>query len=395
MRKCLSCGNNPTSHFLSWFHGSFAVLIFSFQRTRFGRRFGKALDRMASPCTSLFLRFLRFTRLLRFTDDIRRVGSARGKVLWEEALERGIHMECAVILGKSIDYYRAVVAGKPLFFMGLPQLQGSNDDEEECWDDKAFFKSVLLEAGIPVARGGSFSRFSSLRATFDTLEKPVILKPRLGSRGRHTTTLIHTEKQLRAAFTCAKKLCHWVVMEEHLMGNVYRGTLVEGALVGVLSGCPPRVTGDGTHTIAELIHTANRERHPRVADIPITPVLKAFLARSCSALTDILPRGTTIDLSEKIGVSYGGKSAEVTAITHPVIKETLERAARVVHDPIIGFDFIIADITRDPTLQKWGLIECNAVPFINLHHDPLEGPPNNVARHVWDAVERSMDKILE
>ncbi len=67
----------------------------------------------------------------------------------------------------------------------------------------------------------------------------------------------------------------------------------------------------------------------------------------------------------------------------------LEKAARVVDDPVLGFDFISLDITRDPDTVRWGIIECNAMPFINLHHDPLEGKPVNVAGLLWDYVLRT------
>jgi D-alanine-D-alanine ligase-like ATP-grasp enzyme len=60
----------------------------------------------------------------------------------------------------------------------------------------------------------------------------------------------------------------------------------------------------------------------------------------------------------------------------------------VVNDPVLGFDFITEDISSDPKNTRWGIIECNAVPFINLHHDPLEGEPINVAGKLWDYIAK-------
>jgi D-alanine-D-alanine ligase-like ATP-grasp enzyme len=56
--------------------------------------------------------------------------------------------------------------------------------------------------------------------------------------------------------------------------------------------------------------------------------------------------------------------------------------------PIVGFDFIIPDPTQDPRDQKWGIIEANMNPFIDLHHFPLVGNPINVAAKVWDMWEK-------
>jgi cyanophycin synthetase len=62
------------------------------------------------------------------------------------------------------------------------------------------------------------------------------------------------------------------------------------------------------------------------------------------------------------------------------------RAAKIIGDPIVGFDFIIPDITKSYKQQRCGFIEANSLPFINLHHEPLVGQPRNVAKKVWDMI---------
>lgn len=89
-------------------------------------------------------------------------------------------------------------------------------------------------------------------------------------------------------------------MEEHLIGSVYRGTMIDGKFTGNLRGDPPRVTGDGKHTIRELIEIKNQYKHPEIHDVIIKPQMEIFLARNNRSLEDILPSGKTIDLSEKI-----------------------------------------------------------------------------------------------
>ena len=78
----------------------------------------------------------------------------------------------------------------------------------------------------------------------------------------------------------------------------------------------------------------------------------------------------------------------------------LEHVAKFLNDPLIGVDFIIEDITkswREPARnassitgaggeQHSGIIECNSLPFIDLHHYPLFGQPNNIAGKLWDLV---------
>ncbi len=387
-KQCRYCGNNPVPHFMTWVNESMVVLFTPFNYVAANPTVHAIFGSVMESLFSLYIKIGERFKWVTYNSDMTSVAdSGRATVLWEEAIRRGIPMESVRFFGKEVDYYRAQLPNGPLYFRGLPRPQ-SADTRSMLWmDDKGILKDKLSEAHIPVARGGSFATYAQLVASFRYLEKPVIVKPRLGSRGRHTTTFIYTEEQLRKAFTIAKQLCHWVVMEEHLTGAVYRGTVIGGKLAGVLGGAPPRVLGDGTHTIQELVTLKNNQHIEGVHEIKITDTTVEFLARSGYTLDTILPAGKEIDLTEKIGVSYGGTSFEVTDETHPDTKRILEQAAAVVGDVIMGFDFIIPDITKSPFEQKWGIIECNAVPFINLHHHPLYGKPRNVAANVWELFE--------
>lgn len=389
--KCLYCGNNPISHRLMWLSQSFVIIMNPIGRVLAGGR----LSRLFSKFTDLFFKatfaVLDLCGAIEENTDKSKVVSDRGMALWDEAEARGIPFKSFVVWGKPVDIYEAEVKGKKIKFNGLPRPPHNESGSDWWLDDKATVKKRLQEAGIPVANGGAFTDFKPLQKMFQKLRKPVIVKPRIGSRGRHTTTHISTEEDLANAFKRAKQLCHWVVMEEHLVGSVYRGTMIDGKFTGNLRGDPPRITGDGIHTIEELVIIKNANRHPQVKEVKLSNIHTEFLARIGKKLDDVLPAGQTIDILEKIGTSYGGFRAEVTDDTHPEIKRTLEAAAAIVKDPMIGFDFIIENVSRSPHEQIWGIIECNGVPFIDLHHYPLEGKPNQVARHVWDFVEKNVE----
>ncbi len=389
MKQCSYCGNNQVNHFTHWLNESISVLMTPLNQALFGGKIGKLFFKKVGLIFFPLLYVLEKSNIITYGQDLSDKTSSRAEVLWLEAKRRGIVMESLKFFGRENDSYRAKIKGQWLYFSGLPRPEYMPGTGEWWMDDKALIKKRLVQAGIPVPSGGSFSRYSSLKKAFARLEKPVIIKPRLGSRGRHTTTHIYTEAQLKKAFKVAKQLCYWVVMEEHLVGSVYRGTMIGEKFTGNLRGDPPRVTGDGQRTIKELIVIKNTHKHSEIHDVIIKPQMEIFLQRTNRKLEDILPLGMTIDLSEKIGVSYGGHSAEDTHRTHPEIIKILEAAASAIGDPFIGFDFIIKHIDQSPENQKWGIIECNGVPFINLHHDPIEGPSNNVARWVWDFVENN------
>lgn len=386
MSDCLYCGNKPVSHRANWINETLSVFFAPIDRRVNRSAFARLMEKGIHVGVAFAFRVLRAFGVATYNTDPEKAASFRATVLWEEANRRGIPMRSLVVGGRPVDWYEAEINGRTLLFDGLPR---PTRGESITWmDDKFYLKQRLMEAGVPVPQGGSFSNWEALRERFQTLQKPVIIKPRLGSRGRHTTTFISTEEELAHAFRVGKQLCHWVIMEEHLIGSVYRGTVIGGKCVGILAGDPPRITGDGQHTIRELIALKNAAKPEGVKDVTVTSATELFLARINLTLDSVLPAGQTIDLTEKIGVNYGGASREVTDTTHPDIFKAMEQAAAVVNDPILGFDFIIEDPSRPPSEQRWGIIECNSLPFINLHHDPLIGTPRNVAKDVWDLWEK-------
>ncbi len=384
MKPCLYCGNNPIPHQVHKFYESFDILVSPIRRHIFQTWFGVGIDKMSNWIGLLFFHALKPLGLIVINSDIDQIKYPRAKVLWEEAKRRSIKIEEIKPFGNSVDLYRAYINNKPLYFMNLPRLEKVTTSNLTWVDDKYLLKKKLLEHHLPVSPGGSFFALRSALKAFDSLEKPVIIKPRAGSRGRHTTTFIYTKEDFIKAFKIAKQLCFWVIVEEHLYGDVQRGTVIGGKLVGVLGGSSPRVTGDGIHTIAELIKIVDANRPDGVKEIKINFY---FMQRQGISLETILPAGKVVNLSEKIGVNYGGTSYDCTPQTHPDTKAMLAEAGKVLEVSILGFDFIIPDITKSYKEQKCGIIECNGAPFIQLHHDPLIGESINAAKFVWDLVE--------
>jgi hypothetical protein len=425
---CPYCGNNPVPHRLTWYNESLniwltplrQVLLYNFF-TRFFKQ--KVWDQKLSR---IFLSVGEALRIITRQDNIDICKVPRAKVLWEEAQKRGFKMQELLLFGKPFDTYIAArvegIGGrveKNIIFSGLPRPTGYTNNWLDLMDDKWLFKKLMMDNGLPVPKGGAAANFREAKRIFSNIQglqpralnlQPVITKPRSGSRGRHSTTFIYNEAELKSAFKVAQKLCHWVVVEEQLSGPIFRATVVNFELAGVLRGDPPQVVGDGERSIGELIEFKNSQPHTGVKDAVADDGMERFLERSVPTRLDLrqarqvhrrlkspinghgtssvfnyVPQqGEVINLSEKIGVNYGGSSREDFEICHPDNKELFVKAAKVLGDPIVGFDFIIPNIAKSWKEQKCGFIEVNSLPFINLHHDPLLGKPRNVAAKVWD-----------
>ncbi len=393
--RCPYCGNNPVPHHLVWYSESLNILLTPVRQkilfnslTKFFKKRG-----FDQSLAKFFLKAGELLKIISRQKDVKLFKVRRAQVLAEEAGRREIEMHELLLFGKPFDCYTAKKLGNyeigkssEIIFSGLPRPSGYANPWLDLMDDKWLFKKKLMENNLPVPAGRSVSSFKQALEVFNNIGKPVIIKPRSGSRGRHSTTFVSSVDDLKKAYKVAKQLCHFVIVEEQLFGPVYRATVVNFELAGVLRGDCPQVVGDGIKSITDLIKEKNQTPHQGVKNIVIDPSIELFLSRQGLGLTSVVPKGQVVNLTEKIGVNYGGSSSEDFEICHVDNKELFISAAKVLGDPIVGFDFIISDITKSWKEQKCGFIEVNSLPFINLHHDPLHGQPKNVAAKVWDML---------
>ena len=313
----------------------------------------------------------------------------RTKCFWEEAERRGIKM-VEFHMGLIRDAFIAEYKGKIITFDGLPRPESLESDSLKWMDNKGIMKVKFQKEGLPVADGGTAFTKSKALKIFNRLKKPVITKPNLGSRSRHTLIHIDTEEKLIYGFKKAKKLSPLVVIEEELRGYLFRATLVNGKLVGVVRRDQPEVIGNGIHTLKELMDKENERperKGPIFHKIVIDPDTEIELKREGVGMKDIPKKDRVITFSQKTSRGIGGTTTEVTDIIHPENVKMLEKLGTYLKDPLVGVDFIIEKI-GEPWFgeQHCGIIECNSLPFIDLHHYPLFGKANNVAGKLWDLV---------
>lgn len=382
--SCAYCGDAGVPHALFYFD-SLISTIFDPQARFVARRAPAFIKKFADwlPVYT-FKTFVKY-RLARFSSDIGLAKTFRSRVIWEEALRRGIKMEQLILFGKPIEYYRAYLGDKEIFFQSLPIPEKFLDFSAD-WDNKIVLKAEFKKHGLPVPEYAALPIFynNQLKGIFERMRKPLIVKPRLGSRGRHTVTNIRTFVELDKAVKIARVLSPHIILEEHLFGYVCRATVVGGSLAGFYRGIAPSVVGDGAKTIGELIKEKNKNRPERVGAISIDKELEDNVGRAGFTLDDVLPRGQTLFLSHRVGRLFGGTTREMLSELHPSFVPILEKAARVTGLAVAGFDVIVPDPEQPADSQRWGIIECNTLPFIDLHYYALQGKSQNIAGMIWD-----------
>jgi cyanophycin synthetase len=260
--------------------------------------------------------------------------------------------------------------------------------------DKSLTNRLLDSAGLPVPRSEVVDNEEAAVTAAKRLGYPCVLKPLDGNHGRGVHLNLRSEEAVRAAFPDALKESRSgdIVVETYIAGNDYRCLVIGGKLAAVAERVPASVTGDGEHTVRQLVDMANADPrrgigHEKVLTrITVDDDAIALVRAQGHELDDVPPSGAFVKLALTGNLSTGGTSIDRTIEAHPDNVEIAETAARIVGLDIAGIDFICPDIATPVRETGGGIVEVNAAPGFRMHTHPTEGEPQYVARPVIDLL---------
>lgn len=398
-RYCEECGEAPVPHRLEKLSRVLDDMMFRFDLTRglfgfFERTVARrVIKQIPVHAVELFLEILVDFRLLSKSTKPLPEDDTRTLALYEGAVEKNIRLTQYKLLGKLPIALIAVTqdgSKRRVVFTSIPRPLGFNSPSLDWMDDKGILKEKMRESDIPHADGGTARTYDEALAIFKQLNSSVIIKPHRGSRGRHTTLDIRTEEELRRGFDIGMEITTAVVVEKYLHGTVHRVTLVGGEPVAIARREYPHVIGDGVHTVDALIDIENK--NPMRNGVHFRALDKAHradeaLRKQNLTHSSVPEKGRMVVINDKNSRLHGTVTEDVTDTVHPENIALFKRFARVLGDPIVGVDFMIDSMTRPWTEQPdAGVLECNAMPFIDVHHKVVSGRTINVAAYLWDVI---------
>ncbi len=325
---------------------------------------------------------------LRELDEDMRLGPSTGSVV-------------NAALARNIPYSRMTDGSMVRFGWGSKQrrIQAAEIDAtsaiaEAIAQDKELSKRLLHAAGVPVPRGRAVRDADDAWKAAQEVGLPVVVKPLDGNQGKGVTVNILNEAQLRAAYAVATEFRDTVLVERYLPGNDFRLLVVGDKLVAAARRDPPKVVGDGVHTVAQLVDMVNAD--PRRGDGHATSLTKIRfddIARSClraqSFEADSIPqKGQRVNLRNNANLSTGGSATDVTDDVHPDVAARAVTAAHMVGLHICGVDLVCDSILRPIEEQGGGVVEVNAAPGLRMHLSPSFGK----GRPVGEAIMSSLFK---
>jgi cyanophycin synthetase len=252
--------------------------------------------------------------------------------------------------------------------------------------DKDLTKSLLSSAGVPTPEGRTVTSADDAWEAAQDIGLPVVVKPIDGNHGRGVFINLYTQTEIQSAYAVAIDEGSEVLVERHIIGDEHRLLVVGNKVVAAAKGETVWVTGDGKHTVLELIQIQinSDPRRGKTEECPLNPV------RIDSAVELELARqklsGSSIPaIDQKVLIQSNGNVAfDVTDLVHPDTASQVALAARVVGLEIAGVDLVAQDISKPMASQNAAIVEVNAGPGLLMHLKPASGNPQPVGQAIAD-----------
>jgi cyanophycin synthetase len=247
--------------------------------------------------------------------------------------------------------------------------------------DKPLTHRLLSAAGLPVPRHAVFSMKNTTPAVdfLRTVSRDCVVKPAGGTGGgRGVTTGIQTAGHLARAAAAAAVYADELLIEEQIAGDNYRLLYLDGQLIDSFHRRLPRVVGDGTRSVAQLVDQLNDERLRHGAGVSqvllsVDLDLRRTLAKQGLSLRSVPATGRTVTLKTVVNENAAADNTTATPLLCPAVVDAGARAARVLGARFAGIDIMTPDPSL-PLAEAGGVIlEVNGTPNLYYHYKKADG----------------------
>ena len=254
--------------------------------------------------------------------------------------------------------------------------------------DKYFASRILREAGVPALGGEYFflhDRYRAHRpaghersdalAHFDAIGGSAFVKPLAGSRGDYAQA-VHGEAALVRYLDDVTKYYDAILMQPIVEGNEYRVFLLDDDVLYCARKYPPSVTGDGVHSLRELLAVHNEALRAR----GLSP---ASLTINDPSLDIIPAKGERREISGRMNLSAGGAMVLADAPSGKALASA-QQAARTIGLRVAAIDMFV-DIGGKADANE--IIEVNSNPSIRLLEEASRG---DLILRIWQHTFAAM-----
>lgn len=257
----------------------------------------------------------------------------------------------------------------------------------EIGTNKEKTKLYLDQAGINVPKGLRFTNIDNKEIIIEKALQmgfPLVLKPTFGSLGKGVVTGIISEEVLQESLLYIVTELGYtdIIVERYIKGEDLRVYVVGNKVLGALKRIPANITGNGIHSVEELISYKNeiRRNNPSLRSklIKIDQQVVDYLSKRNLSLSGVPNKGDVIFLKGQANISAGGDSIDISdEILQDVRDIAISAVAAIDGLNHAGVDLIVSD-------NEASVIEINPTADIAMHIFPSKGSSRNIPAGIID-----------
>ena len=238
--------------------------------------------------------------------------------------------------------------------------------------DKFKTSSLLIKNDIPVPKFAKIDSNDNIKNIIDVMNKteiyfPIVLKPINGTFGIDVITNIDNEKELNESINTLKKKYKELMLEEQISGDCYRIFVFNNKVIDIIKREKPYVSGDGIHSVNELIEQRNKEQE-KMGLFQTKNVSNLFIMKQGYTLDTILDDNVKVYISNVINMHNGARISRISLNTIPQKNiDMFINTNKYLNILCSGLDYLSDDISIDYDKNNGKILEVNGTPDTEIH----------------------------
>jgi cyanophycin synthetase len=222
--------------------------------------------------------------------------------------------------------------------------------------------------------------------------QPLVVKPYDSSLSRGVTLDITDVSTLRKGIEFALGYSEIALVQEQVLGEEVRFTVVKGKAKAAILRQKPRLIGDGKATLQQLLERENQERAELELPYITYPQLPQTILGDTPADT-VLAAGEVFELSRSTMIRTGASIYNVIQTVHPSYLQTVENLAQKLGANFIVVDMILRDYTQEQSANNYAFIEFNTTPVLKLFYSCRDGQHYDVVEELADMIDGTLHGV--
>jgi cyanophycin synthetase len=219
---------------------------------------------------------------------------------------------------------------------------------------------------------------------------PLIVKPNDSSLSRGLTLNITTKTELKLALELAFTFKDNALVQQQVSGQEIRFAVLDGKVGAALLRQTPHVTGDGQHSVAELIDTENIMRSKINLRFITYPLLDTSLINANIDMKSIPKDGEVIELSKSTMIREGASVYNILETVHESYVQTVEYLAKQLGNGMLVVDMLIQDHTTPQCDTNYAFIEFNKAPVLKLFYGCRDGKNFDILKYLVPMIDKAV-----